>query len=239
MSRIDTVQWGGARLRVSPWRGDRRIAHVAPVPGHPPTTAALDHCLRALSERDYVSVLTSALSPPEQDPFLALRFSVHEHLHLLRRDLDEAISEPEMPNRRGRRSDRSEVLAVDHRAFHSFWRFDQAGLDDARAATPASRFRVVTVDGKVVGYAITGRAGPISYLQRLAVDPDRHRRGIARGLVLDALRWAKRRGATTMLVNTQEQNHAAMALYLDLGFVLEPEGLDVLERDLDETGPRE
>ena len=50
----------------------------------------------------------------------------------------------------------------------------------------------------------------------------------------DALRWATRRGARTMLVNTQEQNHPAVALYERLGFLLEPDGLDVLERDLPE-----
>jgi ribosomal protein S18 acetylase RimI-like enzyme len=243
MSRLDTVQWGTDQLRVGPWRGDHRIAYVAPAPGHPPATAALGQCLRMLSERNYVSVLTSALSPAEQHPFLALGFSVHEHLHLLRRHLDGAIADPgagsgpAVANRRGRRGDRADVLAVDHRAFNPFWRFDQVGLNDARGATPVSRFRVVAADGVVVGYAVTGRAGPISYLQRLAVDPDHQRQGIARALVLDALRWAQRRGATTMLVNTQEQNSPALTLYRQLGFVLELDGLDVLERDLDQAGP--
>ena len=251
MSRLDTVQWGTDQLRVGPWRGDHRIAYVAPAPGHPPATAALELCLRVLAERNYGSVLTSALSPPEQHPFLALGFSVHEHLHLLRRHLDGTVadlgggSDPHadsapvsaVATRRGRRGDRAGVLAVDHRAFNPFWRFDQVGLDDARGATPVSRFRVVVVDNDLVGYAVTGRAGPISYLQRLAVDPDHQRRGIARALVFDALGWAQRRGATTMLVNTQEQNGAALALYRRLGFVLELEGLDVLERDLDRAGP--
>jgi ribosomal protein S18 acetylase RimI-like enzyme len=239
MTRLDTVQWGTDQLRVSPWRGDHRIAYVVPAPGHPVTTTALEHCLRVLSERDHVSVLTAALGPAEQQPFLALGFSVHEHLHLLRRSLDLVIPDPvrRTATRRGRRSDRADVLAVDHRAFKPFWRFDQAGLDDARRATPTSHFRVVVSDGAVVGYAVTGRAGPISYLQRLAVDPDHQRQGIAAGLVIDALRWAHRRGATTMLVNTQEQNDPALTLYRKLGFALELEGLDVLERDLDMPEP--
>lgn len=237
MSRLDTVQWGVDRLRVGSWRGDHRIAYVAPSPGQPPSTLALTQCLRVLAEREFVSVLTSALSPAEQGPFLALHFTVHEHLHLLRHDLDGELPAPDRPNRRGRRRDRDAVLEVDHLAFSAFWRFDQAGLDDARTATPVSRFRVSIVDGDVVGYAVTGRAGPISYLQRLAVHPDHQRQGIARDLVLDALRWARRRGASSMLVNTQERNLAALALYRRLGFVLEVDGLDVLERALIDPGP--
>jgi ribosomal protein S18 acetylase RimI-like enzyme len=236
MSRLDTVQWGSDRLRVGPWRGDARIAYLAPAPGQPPTTDTLEQGLRSLADRGYRSVLTSALSPVEQQPFLDLAFAVHEHLHLLRHDLATqppgAVRFAAATTRRGRRGDRTAVLRVDHLAFNPFWRFDQSGLDDARRATPVSRFRVVTVDRVVVGYAVTGRAGPISYLQRLAVDPDHQRRGIARTLVADARHWARRRGAQSMLVNTQEQNEGALALYRAMGFVLEPQGLDVLEREL-------
>jgi hypothetical protein len=54
--------------------------------------------------------------------------------------------------------------------------------------------------------------------------------------VADGLWWAARRGATSVLVNTQERNSGARALYEHLGFVLEPDGLAVLERTLDEPG---
>ncbi len=257
MTRLDTAQWGADRLRVGPWRGDHRIAYIAPTPGHPPDTATIRSCVSNLRRDGYISVLTSALSPSEQRPFVGCGFTVHEHLHLLRHPLDRSTP-PDLADstsqdpaghgkatrvapattRRGRRRDRDAVLAVDHLAFSPFWRFDRAGLDDARNATPVSRFRVATDGGAVVGYAVTGRAGPISYLQRLAVHPDAQRRGVATLLVNDALHWASRRGARTMLVNTQEQNRPAVALYERLGFQLEADGLDVLERDLpeDESG---
>jgi len=234
MSRLDTVQWGADRLRVSPWRGDHRIAHVVPAPGHALSASSVAHCLRTLRRRGYHSVLTSALNPDEQQPFLAQGFSVHEHLHLLRRDLDDDLPVATgARTRRGRRRDRTAVLRVDHLAFDAFWRFDRSGLEEARRATPTSRFRVMAVDHEVVGYAVTGRAGPVSYLQRLAVDPAHQRQGLARVLVLDALGWARRSGSTTMLVNTQEANAAALALYRALGFEPEQQGLDVLERGLD------
>jgi ribosomal protein S18 acetylase RimI-like enzyme len=236
MSRIDTVQWGADRLRVRPWRGDPQIAHVSPAPGHPPSARAVDDCVRALTAQGFASVLTAALSPVEQRVFLEHEFVVHEHLHLLRRSLASPVAAPSRPTRRARRRDRPAVLEVDRLAFNPFWRFDAAGLDDARAATPSSRFRVVD-EGEIDGYAITGRAGLLSYLQRLAVRPDRQRMGIGSTLVLDALSWAHRRGATSMLVNTQEQNGSAVALYERLGFVLEPTGLDVLELPLGGHGP--
>ncbi len=126
------------------------------------------------------------------------------------------------------------MLEVDGVAFDPFWRFDAAGLDDARAATPNSRFRVADSHGEVVGYAITGRAGLLGYLQRLAVRPDRQGEGLGRALVVDALRWARRHGASSMLVNTQETNARALALYRKLGFVQETVGLAVLERPVDD-----
>ena len=196
----------------------------------------MGECLRLLAGRGFRSALTSALTPAEQDAFLDLHFTIHEHLHLLRRPLDRPVTPPSVPTRRGRRGDRAGVLEVDHRSFSPFWRFDQAGLNDAREATPASRYRVIDDAGLVVGYAVTGRAGPISYLQRLAVRPERQGQGLGTSLTLDALRWAQRRGARSMLVNTQERNRLALSLYEHLGFVLERDGLDVLERPLADVG---
>ena len=77
----------------------------------------------------------------------------------------------------------------------------------------------------------------MSYLQRLAVRPGVQRQGMGTELVVDALRWSQRHGARSVLVNTQEHNHRALALYEQLGFVRQPDGLDVLELDLGTSGP--
>jgi ribosomal-protein-alanine N-acetyltransferase len=79
---------------------------------------------------------------------------------------------------------------------------------------------------------VTGLGGSTGYVQRLAVDPDVRRRGLARALLADSLRWQSRRGATRSLVNTQVGNDAALALYLAAGFDLLPRELTVFERAL-------
>jgi ribosomal protein S18 acetylase RimI-like enzyme len=237
MGRLDVVHWGSDRLRVGPWRGDATIAQVVPAPGHAPHPVTIDRCLDDLARRGYRSVLTSALTYAEQQPFLETGFVVHERLHLLRHSFQALPRhQPALTDglrlRRAWRRDRDGALAVDGAAFSPFWRFDQQGLEDARRATPNSRFRVVDRHGEVVGYAVTGRAGAIGYLQRLAVTPEHQRRGIGRALVLDGLLWARRRGAASLLVNTQETNAAAVELYESMGFTREAYGLAVLERPL-------
>ncbi len=80
----------------------------------------------------------------------------------------------------------------------------------------------------MVGYAVTGRAGPRGYLQRLAVEPAVSGRGFGTLLVDDALEWLSARSVHTVMVNTQETNARALELYRRIGFVSEPEGLVVL-----------
>ena len=112
------------------------------------------------------------------------------------------------------------MLEVDGLAFDRFWRFDTTGLADARTATPHARFRVAAIGSEVVGYHVTGRAGTLGYLQRLAVHPDRHGHGIGTALVGDSLDWCHRKGCRSVLVNTQEANQRALSLYEHLGFRL-------------------
>jgi ribosomal protein S18 acetylase RimI-like enzyme len=218
-----------SRLRITPWRGDPHIAHLAPGRGRP-TTASVHRALDELAHAGYTSALTGALASPDQLPFLQAGFEVHERLHLLVRTLDDLPATAPAELRRGHHADRAAVLAVDAAAFPSFWRLDGPGLDDALAATPSARYRVAVDRGgrAISGYAVTGRAGPRGYLQRLAVHPDHQRAGLGGALVVDGLRWLRRWGAKEVLVNTQEGNEPAVQLYQALGFQLRPDGLAVL-----------
>lgn len=237
-SGLDVVRWGAGRLRIGPWRGDDRVAYLAPVGDGPaPTPDAVRRAVAGLVGRGYTEAVTSALGPLEAQGFLLAGFEVHERLHLLARDLLDLPPAPPAPLRRGRRRDRAAVLAVDGRAFSPFWRLDDDGLDEALAATPSSRFRIADdrerpAGEAIAGYAVTGRAGRRGFLQRLAVDPACEGRGLGRALVVDGLVWLRRRGCDRVVVNTQEANQRALELYEHLGFRRQHAGLAVLHTRL-------
>lgn len=231
MRTASVIEWGRERARTGPWRGDRQVAYLTPLPDGPlPTPAFVRRCLAQLAAEGFERVVTGALSPAEQAGFLAAGFTVEEELYLLSRTLDH-LPEPGPSPGRMRRStpaDLEAVLDIDHLSFPPFWRLDEAGLDEAVQATPKARFEVAEVQGRVAGYAITGRAGRRGYVQRLAVHPDVRTGGIGSALVLDGLRWCRRWRATQAVVNTQLTNATALRLYERLGFRRQPTGLSVL-----------
>lgn len=222
----------GGGLRIGPWQGNRQVAYVVPVNAASPCSAADVHrAVDLLGTRGYGSVVTAALAPLDQAAFLTVGFHVRERLHLLARPLPAAPPPPSggLELRRAHHLDRPAVLELDHRAFEPFWRLDEVGLDDAIAATPSARFRVaVNAEAEVVGYSVVGRASHRGYVQRLAVAPEHHGRGLGHALLVDGLRWLERRRVRTVMVNTQERNVAALALYERSGFERQAGGLAVL-----------
>src|SRR3954463_12605181 len=82
------VEFGAERARVLPWRGSTRTAYLAPVPdASPPSSDFIERCVQRLSSQGYAGVVTPALAPAEQRPFLRAGFEAHEELHLLAHDL--------------------------------------------------------------------------------------------------------------------------------------------------------
>ena len=230
---VHTLHWQGGWARIGPWRSQAVVAQVTVGAATPPTPQVVARCLELLRGSGYSAAVTSALTPADSLPFVDAGFAVRERLHLLAHDLEE-LPPTSVGTRRAWRRDRAAVLDVDGRAFDSFWKLDGRALDDARRATPVSRFRVVArrgVDG-IQGYAITGHAARHGYLQRVATHPDARRQGIGRGLVADSLRWLQRHGCDRVLVNTQLDNASALALYDACGFRRMPVGLCVLGRSL-------
>ena len=235
-STADVLRWGRERARTGPWRGDRQVAYLAPLPNSPlPSSEFVKRCLAILADRGFARVVTGALLPAEQSGFLAAGFAVEQRLHLLGLDLRPPL--PPVPDglvlRRASRSRRADILSVDKAAFSTFWQFDARTLLDAMSATPHTRGRTaINGEGRVIGYAICGLAARHGFVQRLAVDPTSRRSGTGRRLLLDGLHWLRRRGARRALVNTQVGNDVALALYLAAGFREEPSGLSVLSAGL-------
>jgi ribosomal protein S18 acetylase RimI-like enzyme len=233
-ANLRVIRRGHERVKAGPWRGNREVAYLSPAPGAPlPSVSLVRRCLDQLAEEGFRRVVTSALLPHEQDAFVTVGFSVTEQLLLLAHDLRALPESPPVAHRRATDADRPRVLEVDAVSFPVFWQLDESGLEEALTATPRARFRVAADDdGSPYAYVITGRAGRRGYVQRLAVHPGHRRAGVGGALVLDGLRWLRRWRADRALVNTQEENEAAAALYRDLGFKPEPVRLAVLGTDL-------
>lgn len=238
MSTRQTLTLGHERFRVGPWHADASTAYLALTPDVTrPTVAGLQRCLEQLGHDGYSSVITSALHPDEARPFLQTGFVEFDRLRVLSHDLSDLdpprrATDVRVGLRRAHRSDRPDALEVDRRAFPPFWRLDASGLSEALAATPRTRFRVAELEGRTIGYAVTGRAMAQGFLQRLATDPGHVGRGVGSSLVIDALHWARRRHVRRVLVNTQGDNLRALALYRQLGFEMTATDLVVLTRVL-------
>jgi ribosomal protein S18 acetylase RimI-like enzyme len=249
----EVFHWRGEQARLGTWRAADETAYLAVLgDGGPPSAAFLGHCTDRLRGQGFRSVLTSAVSAEQGPVYEAAGFAVHQSLHFLVHDLTD-LPPIERPSRRARMADRPAVARLDRRCFDAFWGLDEQGLAEVLDATPASRFRVVdrdlldgtvapddTVsDGAVPGhdptalaYAVTGRAGLLGYLQRLAVDPELAGRGVGRALVADSLHWLRRRHVRRAYVNTQVGNESALGLYHRCGFRPMPVGLLILDRAL-------
>lgn len=215
--------WGDNTFRIGPLAGDPTAAQLTPDPrSRTPGTPDVRACVAALEVMGYRSIVTAALRPQEVAAFTAAGFTPREELIVLIHDLTR-IPPPVHRSRRPRRSERADVLAIDHAAFETAWWMSSAGIDDAREATPTNRHRVIDSSAigageGLAGYAIVGRSGGVGYLQRVAVDPRYEGAGIGRSLVTDGLLWLRRRGARRAIVNTQRVNERALALYEALGF---------------------
>ncbi len=234
-------QLGASRFRITPWQDDPSVAHVIPTGSTQPNVADVTELLAQLPSLGFSSGVTAALAPTAQQPFLEKGFQHMASLALLVHNLGATSAKPAVRGlriRRGSRRHLTPVLALDAKCFPPEWLFTESLLNDALRATSASRYRVASRDGEILGYAITGCAAGHGYLQRLAVDPAAHRHGIANQLVNDAIDWVKQNNGQDLIVNTMTTNTSALDFYFHLGFLRATDGLDVLRIDLHPSSPQ-
>lgn len=112
--------------------------------------------------------------------------------------------------------DLPEVTHVDNSAFRPIWRHSQATLE--LALQQAAYATLIRRDDQVVAYQISTGSAFGGHLARLAVLPDYQGRGLASGLVADALRHFRKDGYPRVTVNTQQSNGRSLKLYRRLGF---------------------
>lgn len=208
------LRHGLSKAVARPWNRDVDEAHLALIRGGPGFLAECGAELRTLGAP---AVSSPPLPEHVAGPWVEAGYRPAEALEVFSRDLTEDIPEADRPTRVVRHPDWRSIEDLDRPAFEPRWRLDVDGLRDAFAATPVAAV-IVTGDPEPVGFAIVGQGAIAGYLQRIAVVPGRQGEGFGRALVRASLRWAKRRGARHMLLNTLPGNSAAAKLYLDEGF---------------------
>lgn len=190
----------------------------------------IDACVHWLMGRGVELTLSPALASDQTRIWRQAGFQDHLELLVFERDLTAATDPPLHRVETYPEPDLALLAGIDDRAFEFLWRVGRGGLADARSATPLSEALIVAENGEIVGFAIVGELSSVSYLQRVAVEPSRARQGIGRSLVRASMGWAKRRGARSMLLNTQPDNEAAASLYRSEGFMSLGRKLSVLAR---------
>ncbi len=222
-----SLRRGWARAEARPWNDVVDDATLRLVRGG---SGFIEACVQRLTELGASAVLSSPLAPSARRPWESAGFTKHLDLALMRLDLDPAISAPSHLVVRDDSYDMDMMLAIDHAAFAPFWRFDRRALVESTQATSKSAVFVIR-DGNegITGYAVVGYGHAISYLQRVAVDPQWQGSGMGRSLIRAAARSAKRHGSKALLLNTQLDNEQAIGLYDSEGYMQLPESLAVLK----------
>ncbi|MGA0219340.1 MAG: GNAT family N-acetyltransferase [Ilumatobacteraceae bacterium] len=199
----------------------------------------IEELVERADEEGRRAVRTSALFPGSADSALRFGFTPIDELVLMRRPLEQAGTTA-LPTASGRtrrlrrltQRHLDEAARLDVAAFGPLWGHDRSTLSATRSATASARARGITTGRRLIGFAISGRTGRSGYLQRLAIDPAHRRRGLARLLATDAMRWMARSHCVDVWVNTSVSNTAALHLYESLGFERRSERLIVAEFDL-------
>jgi N-acetylglutamate synthase len=84
-------------------------------------------------------------------------------------------------------------------------------------------FLVAEADGRVIGTVLATHDGRKGWINRLAVDASRRRRGLGRRLVLEAERRLAKAGLEIFACLIEEENTVSMAVFESLGYKKHPE----------------
>lgn len=84
-------------------------------------------------------------------------------------------------------------------------------------------FLVAEADGRVIGTVLATHDGRKGWINRLAVDASRRRRGLGRRLVLEAERRLAKAGLEIFACLIEEENAVSMAVFESLGYKKHPE----------------
>lgn len=112
-------------------------------------------------------------------------------------------------------SDLPQVISIERRAFTTPWSLAMFVLEVSKPSGVCLT-AVDIASARVLGYLILSRYDTVWHLMNIAVDPNRRREGIARGLLDAMIAAAGPAGEYTLEVRTS--NIGAIALYERFGF---------------------
>ncbi|MCC6148120.1 MAG: GNAT family N-acetyltransferase [Anaerolineaceae bacterium] len=130
-------------------------------------------------------------------------------------------------------SDLPGVLILDNDSFPPLWQLSDKNL---QAAYKESDYLTVWMqEGQLAGYLIAGKTHEGGHISRLAVSEMFRGSGIGYSLVRNCLSHFLKNKINKVTVNTQNNNHASLALYKSAGFKHRKESVKVFTRKIPPT----
>ncbi len=116
-------------------------------------------------------------------------------------------------------SDIAALLDIENQSFRSPWprQHFQSELDQPHSCILLAQ-QQVPAPRSIVGYIVFWLIIDEMHILNLAVSPCYRRQGIARSLILEAIRQAQAKHCQTAWLEVRPSNRAALSLYQSLGF---------------------
>ena len=114
------------------------------------------------------------------------------------------------------------VLASYEKFLFPYSPWNTAQFKEEFAGIPATRFMsVAESDNTIIGYCgvFLPAPGVEADILTVAVLPEYRRQGIAQEFMRQIEAWARDRGATAMMLEVEQTNDSAIALYTKLGYM--------------------
>lgn len=227
---------------------DKRILAALALPPDPPNIAwvrlfacaARVNPIEMWDELFFNCLADPALTPETIIPSLALSewymlilrragFDLYQNIVNLEREVHVEIKDqktnPDLFIRLMEPDDIESVAAIDQGAFEPIW---QNSLVQVRESFEQAAIATVAELGdEIVGYQISTINMFTAHLARLAVKPGHQNQNIGKNILYDLFRRCKEERLWQITVNTQNTNHASLALYQGVGFKLSSEEFPV------------
>lgn len=117
-----------------------------------------------------------------------------------------------------RRRHLRQVLAIENQVYPRPWTQGVFASELAQVRDGSRCYVVALLEGRVMGYAGLMFTDDGAHVTNIAVDPDQHRRGIGRQLMVHLMRTAREANCDAMTLEVRVTNTGAQAMYRQFGF---------------------